>query len=85
MSAKLGVFGAAAAALLVYGCSTAPSALHAAGVAQGASASEGPAASARVDNFLLVDTSLRAWELYRLSDDKAVVLVTQSNGDGVLR
>ncbi|MGZ6019052.1 MAG: hypothetical protein ACXWKO_10315 [Phenylobacterium sp.] len=82
MSARLGVFGAAIGALLVYGCSTAPSALQA---ARGASATEGMAPSARVDNFLLVDAGLRAYELYRMSDDKAVVLVTQSNGDAVMR
>lgn len=40
---------------------------------------------ARVDNFLLVDANLRAYELYRMADAKAVVIVTQSNGDAVMR
>ncbi len=39
----------------------------------------------RVDNFLLADANLRGWELHRMSDVKAVVLVTQANGDAVLR
>src|SRR6185437_15927699 len=39
----------------------------------------------RVTNFLLVDQNLEAHELYRLADAPAVVLVTQANGDGVIR
>ena len=81
MSARLGMLGAATASLLVYGCTTAPNALQG---ASGASATEAAASPARVDNFLLADAGLRAWELYRLSDRKAVVLVTQSNGDAVV-
>ncbi|MBS0361007.1 MAG: hypothetical protein JSR98_06475 [Proteobacteria bacterium] len=42
-------------------------------------------ASARVDNFLLVDQDLQAHELYRLGDAPAVVLVTQQNGDAVVQ
>ncbi|HEX5264371.1 MAG TPA: hypothetical protein VFW13_12640 [Phenylobacterium sp.] len=84
MSARIGVLGAAASALLVYGCttSTASNALQA---AQGASATV-PAAAAptRVDNFLLVDANLEAHELYRMADARAVVLVTQSNGDAAI-
>ncbi|HLZ75117.1 redoxin family protein [Phenylobacterium sp.] len=85
MSARLGLFGAAVGALLVYGCTTAPSANSALRSAQGASASEAVASPSRVDNFLLADADLRAWELHRMSDQKAVVLVTQSNGDAVIR
>ncbi len=51
-------------------------------------ASAAPAAataSVRVDNFLLVDQTLVAHELYRMSDASAVVLVTQQNGDAVIR
>jgi hypothetical protein len=82
---RLGLFGAAASALLVYGCSSAPSANSALQGAHAASATEVAVSPARVDNFLLADADLRAWELYRLSDNKAVVLVTQSNEDGVIR
>jgi mono/diheme cytochrome c family protein len=39
----------------------------------------------RVTNFLLVDQNLEAHELYRLSDAPAVVIVTQQNGDAVVR
>ena len=34
---------------------------------------------------MLVDPDLEAHELYRMADAKAVVLVTQSNGDAVMR
>ncbi len=39
------------------------------------------AGPARVDNFLLADQDLLGRELYRLSDDKAVVLVTYATAD----
>ncbi|HEY2750955.1 MAG TPA: hypothetical protein VGI62_06315, partial [Phenylobacterium sp.] len=72
MSARLGVLGAAASALLACGCTTdiASNAL-----AQGASATASVAeAPRRVDNFMLVDADMEAHELYRLADAKAVVL-----------
>jgi hypothetical protein len=50
-----------------------------------ASATPAATASVRVDNFVLVDQSLVAHELYPLTDGPAVVLVTQQNGDAVLR
>jgi hypothetical protein len=82
-SVKLAVFGAAASALLVYGCTTgsAPSALM-----SGGNASATAATPARVDNFLLADAQkLEGHELYRMADDKAVVIVTQANGDAAVR
>ncbi len=39
------------------------------------------AGPARVDNFLLADQDLLGRELYRMSDDKAVVLVTYASAD----
>ena len=84
MSARLGVFGAAASALLIYGFSSpAASVAHVsqAGAAKDAAAS----AAVRVDNFLLVDADLEAHELYRMGERKAVVIVTQTNGDAVMR
>jgi hypothetical protein len=42
-------------------------------------------APSRVDNFLLVDQNLVAHELHHMSDASAVVLVTQQNGDAVIR
>jgi hypothetical protein len=79
MSAKLGVFGAAVSALLVYGFSSGPASAPQA--AKNASAT----AVAPVGNFLLVDANFEAHELYRRGEDKAIVLVTQANGDAVLR
>ena len=79
---KAQVFGAAVSALLVYGCSTGPAA-NALNSATGASATE--AMPATVGNFLLVDTNFEAHELYRQTESKAVVLVTQSNGDAAIR
>ena len=80
MSARLGVFGAAVSALLIYGFSSSPAA-NAPQVGKDAAAM----APARLDNFLLVDTNFEAHELYRMSESKAVVLVTQSNSDAVVR
>ena len=78
---KLAVFGACASALLVYGCSTGP--------APSALASGGDVAAttpARVDNFTLADAQkLEGHELYRMADAKAVVIVTQANGDATVR
>ena len=78
----LSVLGLLASTALVTGCSTdgAPHAMSA-GSAVNAAAS----APASVDNFMLVDTDLNAHELYRMSGASAVVLVTQVNGDAVLR
>ena len=80
---KAQVFGAAVSALLVYGCSTGPTA-NALNAATGASATEAMP-SATVGNFLLVDTNFEAHELYRQTESKAVVLVTQSNEDATIR
>ncbi len=79
MSAKLGVFGAAVSALLVYGFSSSPAS------APQAATNASATAAAPIGNFLLVDANFEAHELYRRAEDKAVVLVTQSNGDAVLR
>jgi len=92
MSARIGVLGAAASALLVYGCST----NGASGVDQvrGAAGNDnltlaaGAAAAtpATVDNFMLVDAqNLEAHDLYRLADAKAIVLVSTGNGCPIAR
>src|SRR5579862_2869834 len=82
--AKFGVLALLAGAAAIVGCTsdaTAPNALaHGAGVAAAA-----PMAPAKVDNFMLVDADMEAHELYRLADAKAVVIVTQANGDAVMR
>ncbi|MDB5463302.1 MAG: hypothetical protein JWP23_1691, partial [Phenylobacterium sp.] len=83
-SAKLGVLALLAGAAAIAGCSsdaTSPNAFaHGAGVVATAAA-----APASVDNFMLVDQNMEAHELYRLADAKAVVIVTQANGDAVMR
>src|SRR5579864_1033752 len=82
--AKLGVLALLASTAAIAGCSsdaTSPNAL-----AQGASATATVAmAPTSVDNFMLVDANMEAHELYRLADAKAVVIVSQSNGDAVMR
>ncbi len=82
--AKLGVLALLASTAAIVGCSsdaTSPNALaHGAGVA--ATAAVTPAS---VDNFMLVDQNMEAHELYRLADAKAVVIVTQTNGDAAMR
>lgn len=87
MSARLGVFGAAVSALLVYGCSTAPTATAALDGGKMASAIEAmPMTPQRVDNFMLVDAQkLEAHELYRMSDAKAIVLVSTGVGCPIAR
>ncbi len=86
MSARIGVFGAAVSALLVYGCSTSP-ATNALQQAQGAAATAPMSAiPATVDNFMLVDAQkLEAHELYRMADDKVIVLVSTGVGCPIAR
>jgi mono/diheme cytochrome c family protein len=81
-SAKIGVLLASAAILAA--CTSDGAAPSVMGSASAASATA-PMAPATVDNFMLVDQDLEAHELYRLADAKAVVLVTQANGDAVMR
>jgi hypothetical protein len=81
--AKLGALALLASTAALVGCTsdaTAPNALmHGAGVAATAMT------PTKVDNFMLVDADMEAHELYRLADAKAVVIVTQANGDAVIR
>jgi hypothetical protein len=89
MSARIGVLGAAASALLVYGCSTAPGAQSALTSVQAAAATETTMASTMpktVDNFMLVDAQhLEAHDLYRMADAKAIVLVSTGVGCPIAR
>jgi hypothetical protein len=92
MSARIGVLGAAVSALLVYGCSTGQTGNMAANAltsATAASATETTLASmtpATVDNFMLVDAQhMEAHDLYRMADDKAVVLVSTGVGCPIAR
>ena len=86
VSARLGVFGAAVSALLVYGSSSGP-ASNASQQAQPVSATAAMSPKPmKVDNFMLVDAqNLEAHELYRMADDKAIVLVSTGNGCPIAR
>ncbi|HEY3950226.1 redoxin family protein [Phenylobacterium sp.] len=85
MSARLGVFGAAASALLIYGFSTVPAAPSAGEQGQATAATEAMTPQ-RIDNFMLVDAQkLEAHELYRMSDDKAIVLISTGVGCPIAR
>jgi hypothetical protein len=80
--AKLGVLALLASTAALCGFAARDTAAssataHASGVAA--------TAPAKVDNFMLVDADMEAHELYRLADAKAVVIVTQANGDAVVR
>ena len=81
--AKLSVLALLASAAAVYGCASNKTPSNA--LTHSASASATAPMAARVDNFMLVDADMEAHELYRLADAKAVVIVTQSNGDAVTR
>ena len=83
-SAHLGVLGLLATTALLAACTSDGAAPSVMGAASPASATAAMA-PATVDNFMLVDQNLEAHELYRLADARAVVLVTQANGDAVIR
>lgn len=85
---RLRRLGAAASALLLYGCSTdiAPSVLDHARATAATDVMAAGATPARVDNFMLVDAqTLEAHELYRMAEDKAIVLVSTDVGCPVTR
>jgi len=83
-SAHVGVLGLLATTAILAACTSDGAAPSVMGAASPASATAAMA-PATVDNFMLVDQNLEAHELYRLADAKAVVLVTQVNGDAVIR
>jgi hypothetical protein len=84
-SAKFGVLGLFASAALLGACTSDGAAPSVMGSSVSASATAPMAGARTVDNFMLVDQNLEAHELFRLADAKAVVLVTQANGDAVMR
>ncbi|WP_372786436.1 redoxin family protein [Phenylobacterium sp.] len=77
--AKLGVLALLASTAAIMGFSSDTTASRAQTPSAAATAATG------VDNFMLVDANMEAHELYRLADAKAVVIVTQANGDAVMR
>lgn len=82
---RLLVLGLLASAALVFGSAYDTAARSVPAQGSGATASTTTAKPVVVDNFMLVDATLEAHELYQLSDAPAVVIVTQANGDAVVR
>ena len=82
--AKLGVLALLASTAAIVGCSSDATSPNAFAHAASATATTA-AAPTSVDNFMLVDANMEAHELYRLADAKAVVIVSQSNGDATMR
>lgn len=82
INARLSVLALLASTAL-YGCASDGAAPTAA--AQGSAVNASATEAAAVDNFMLVDANLEAHELYRMGDASAVVLITQANGDAVIR
>ncbi|PZQ61366.1 MAG: hypothetical protein DI570_12730 [Phenylobacterium zucineum] len=87
MRTRISALATAASAVLLFGCTSdgqAPSAMMA-----GAPASTVEAATAAtpstIDNFMLADTDYMGHELYRMSDAKVIVIVTQANGCPIVR
>jgi hypothetical protein len=81
--AKVMAFGALAATAAAVGALSLGAAPH--GLAQAKAEAPKVASPARVDDFMLADQDLLGRQLYRMADDKAVVLVTYASNDKQLR
>jgi mono/diheme cytochrome c family protein len=79
--AKLGVLALLASTAAIMGFASDAGAPNAPAHGAAVAATSAPS----VDNFMLVDQNMEAHELYRLADAKAVVIVSQANGDAVMR
>ena len=81
-ASHLWIGGAAAASVMVLGYAG----LEGARVTAAQAASDTVAAAPKkVDNFRLADQNLEAYDLYRMGDASAIVLVTQANGCGAVK
>lgn len=79
---------ATAAAALLSGCasdSSAPNALSVGTPVAAAEIASAPAPAATIDNFMLSDTDYMGHELYRMTDARAIVIVTTGNGCPIAR
>ena len=86
--AHLSALVTTAATALLFGCTTDGSAPNALSVAAPAAATEQVAARpapTTIDNFMLSDTEFMGHELYRMTDAKAIVIVTTGNGCPIAR
>lgn len=82
---RFAALGTAAMAALLFGCTTDGAAPNALSAGAQVSAVEASSASATVDNFMLADTSFMGHELYRMSDAKAIVIVSHGVGCPISR
>jgi peroxiredoxin len=73
--------GAAAAAVMVLGYAG----LEGARITAAQAADTVASTPKKVDNFRLADQNLQAYDLYRMGDAAAIVLVTQANGCGAVK
>ncbi|MEW5686824.1 MAG: redoxin family protein [Pseudomonadota bacterium] len=87
MKTRITALATAASAVLLFGCTSdgqAPSALLA-GAPVAAIETAAAATPSTIDNFMLADTEYMGHELYRMSDAKVIVIVTQANGCPIVR
>jgi hypothetical protein len=76
------IAGGSAIAVALAGLLMAAGAL---GLSNASAEASKPVLPARVDDFMLADQNLLARQLYRMADDKAVVLITYASGDKQVR
>ena len=86
-TAHISALATVAATALLFGCTSTAEAPNALSAATPVAASEGAvtAVPTIIDNFMLSDTDYMGHELYRMSDAKAVVIVTVGNGCPIVR
>ena len=88
MTSRLSVLAASASAVMLFGCAgdggQAPNALASGSMAAAEETAMTPMPT-RVDNFMLADQNYMGHELYRSSDAKAIVIVTQGVGCPISR
>lgn len=86
--AMISALATTAAAALLFGCAadgSAPNALSAGTPTAASETAAAPATPATIDNFMLSDTDYMGHELYRMTDAKAIVIVTTGNGCPIAR
>ena len=86
-TAHISALATVAATALLFGCTSTAEAPNALSAATPVAASEGAvtAVPTIIDNFMLSDTDYMGHELYRMSDAKAIVIVTVGNGCPIVR
>jgi hypothetical protein len=88
MKSRLSVLAASASAVMLFGCTSdgqAPNALASGSMAAAEEAAVPVSTPTTVDNFMLADQNYMGHELYRMSDAKAIVIITQGVGCPISR